>query len=70
MSDREQRAQIAAVLDEAAGLIAARPPEAWDGWITYLLEALDNRATVDDFHRVLEVLQANIAMRLVDGEWR
>jgi hypothetical protein len=70
MSDQEQQAQIAEALDRAADLIATRPPEAWDGWITYLLEALDNEATVDDFHRVLEVLQANIAMRLVDGEWR
>lgn len=56
-------------LDQAADLIAARPPEAWDGWVTYLLKALDKRATTDDFHRVLEALQADIASRLVEGQW-
>ena len=61
--------KIARALDKAADLIATRPPEAWDGWVAYLLEALDNKATVDDFHRVLEVLQADIAMRLVEGKW-
>jgi len=69
MNEQEQQARIVQALDKAADLIATRPPEAWDGWITYLLEALDNKATVDDFHRVLEVLQADIAMRLVEGEW-
>ena len=69
MNEQEQQARIVQALDKAADLIATRPPEAWDGWVTYLLEALDNKATVDDFHRVLEVLQADIAMRLVEGEW-
>jgi hypothetical protein len=65
---RPDEARVEA-LEQAAGLIAERPPEAWDGWIVQLLKELDQRTSTEDFHRVLEALQADIASRLVQGHW-
>ena len=61
--------EIQAAMEQAADLLATRPAETWAGWVTYLLEALDDKTDADTFAAVLGDVQADIATRLEGGRW-
>ena len=45
--------EIQAKMEEAAQAVATLPPSKWAGWVTYLLEALQEHATKDDYRGML-----------------
>lgn len=64
---------VKAKCDDVVRSITDLPIEAWAGWIAYILESLDNEATIagrrSAFENVLLDLDMALDLRFEDGAW-
>ena len=60
---------VQASIDETTRAIAEQGPDAWAGWMVYILEKLDGEATPAEFDKVLFALQDALTTRMDQGEW-
>lgn len=71
--------EVRATLDTAAQAIAAQPTGSWPGWVTYLLECLEEEIAMQDQQKVLDHrfaqrwmlndIKQSIEARLEAGGW-
>ena len=64
-----KQSEIQTQLEQVADLIATLPPAQWPGWIVYLLEALDGKASSAEYQATLEAIRSDITTRLNEGRW-
>ena len=64
-----KQSEIQSHLEQTAITMANLPPAQWSGWIVYLLEALDGKASSADYQAALETILDDIATRLNEGRW-
>lgn len=75
----KQLSDVKEKVEQAAHAIATLPPTQWPGWVTYLLEALDDELSKADWRaaeysrdaswRLLDAVKASIEIRLDAGRW-
>ena len=64
-----KQSEIQAQLEQIANSIITLPPAQWPGWIVYLLEALDGKASNAEYRAALEAIRSDITTRLNTGRW-
>ena len=64
-----KQSEIQIQLEQVASSIATLPPAQWPGWIVYLLEALDGKASNTEYQATLETIRSGITTRLNEGRW-
>jgi hypothetical protein len=66
---RMKQSEIQTQLEQVANSIATLPPAQWPGWIVYLLETLDGKASNAEYQAALEAIRNDITTRLNEGRW-
>lgn len=61
--------EIQRMMDQAAEALAVNQGVGPVGWLSYLLEALENELDRDEYQDVLDGLRKNVAFRLEQGQW-
>jgi hypothetical protein len=57
-------------VQQAAEVIAIRPPHEWAGWVIYLVIILQEKQPLDDVTREnIEAVKADVESRLKEGHW-